>query len=113
MESPIINEAGQAETGVGMQHFIVWTRDLGKSDQVGADDAFMNKRAFTGTHSVELNSEAPYDSDDFPAFEGLGVDDYGRTRGAASGYLHLQPEPGNLCRRFAGRNRGGDPLRSQ
>ena len=88
MESPIINEAGQAETGVGMQHFIVWSRDIGNSDQAGADDAFMNKKAFTGTYSAELNSEAPYDSDDFPAFEGLGVDDYGRTRGAASGYLN-------------------------
>lgn len=88
MESPIINEAGQAETGVGMQHFIVWTRDIGKSDQVGADDAFMNKKAFTGTYSAELNSEAPFDSDDFPAFEGLGVDDFGLSRGAASGYLN-------------------------
>jgi hypothetical protein len=88
MESPIINEAGQAETGVGMQHFIVWTRDIGKSDQVGADDAFMNKKAFSGTYSAELNSEAPFDSDDFPAFEGLGVDDFGLTRGAASGYLN-------------------------
>ena len=52
MESPIINEAGQAETGVGMQHFIVWTRDIGKSDQVGADDAFINKNAFSGTYSA-------------------------------------------------------------
>jgi hypothetical protein len=95
MESPIINEAGQAETSTGLQRFYVWTRDLGKSDQVGADEAFMYKEAFTGTYSAELNSEFSFNgelyptpgSDEFPAFQGLGIDDYGRTRGAASGYL--------------------------
>lgn len=88
MESPIINEAGQAEVAAGMQRFNVRSRDVGKSDQVGSDAAFMSKKAFTGSYSAELNSEAFWDSDSFPAFEGTGVDDYGRSRGAASGYLN-------------------------
>ena len=88
MESPIINEAGQAETSTGLQRFYVRSRDIGKSGFVGADEAFMYKKAFTGSYSAELNSEAPYDGDDFHAFEGLGVDSFGRSRGAASGYLN-------------------------
>jgi hypothetical protein len=88
LESPILNELGQPETGTGLLRFNVFSRDIGKSNQIGADEAFMYKKAFTGSYSVELNSEAPFDGDDFGAFEGLGVDDYGRTRGAASGYLN-------------------------
>lgn len=94
LESPIINEAGQAETLTGLQRFFVFSRDTGKSDQVGADEAFMYKKAFMGTYSAELNSEITFDpipdvgGDVFPAFEGTGVDDYGRSRGAASGYLN-------------------------
>ena len=94
LESPIINEAGQAETLTGLQRFFVFSRDTGKSDQVGADEAFMYKKAFMGTYSAELNSEITFNpipdvgGDVFPAFEGIGVDDYGRSRGAASGYLN-------------------------
>jgi hypothetical protein len=95
MESPIINEAGQAETLTGLQRFNVFTRDSGKSNYEGADEAFMYKRAFTGTYSAELNSELSitdgqptFDGDAFPGYEGFGVDDYGRTRGAASGYVN-------------------------
>ena len=94
LESPIINEAGQAETLTGLQRFYVFARDIGKSNQEGADEAFMYKRAFTGTYSAELNSEMgfdplpTFDGDPFPAFEGTGVDDYGRTRGVASGLLN-------------------------
>jgi hypothetical protein len=88
LESPILNEAGQAEVSPGMQRFYVRSRDVGKSGYVGADAAFMSKKQFTGTYSAELNSEFPYSGDDFGGFEGLGVDSYGRTRGAASGYYN-------------------------
>jgi hypothetical protein len=88
LESPVVNEAGQTEVSPGMQRFYVRSRDIGKSGYVGADAAFMSKNQFTGTYSAELNSEAPYDGDDFGGFEGLGVDSYGRTRGAASGYYN-------------------------
>jgi hypothetical protein len=88
MESPIINEAGLAEVSTGLQRFYVRSRDIGKSGYVGADEAFMYKKAFTGSYSAELNSEAPYSGDDFHAFEGLGLDSFGRSRGAASGYLN-------------------------
>ena len=88
LESPIINEAGQPEVGAGLQRFFVWTRDIGNSGYVGADEAFMYKKAFTGSYSAELNSEAPYNGDEFGAFEGFGVDSFGLTRGAASGYLN-------------------------
>lgn len=47
MESPIINEAGQAETSTGLQRFYVRSRDIGKSGFVGADQAFMYKKSCT------------------------------------------------------------------
>jgi hypothetical protein len=65
MESPVINEAGVAETGTG---------------------GVLSKKWFYGGYSAELNFEAPYDGDEFGGYEGLGYDSYGRTRGAASGY---------------------------
>lgn len=88
MESPIINEVGAAEVSTGLQRFYVRSRDIGKSGFVGADAAFMSKEAFTGSYSAELNSEIPYSGDEFHAFEGLGLDSFGRSRGAASGYLN-------------------------
>jgi hypothetical protein len=88
MESPILNEVGQAEVSTGLQRFYVRSRDIGKSGFVGADAAFMSKEAFTGSYSAELNSEFPYSGDEFGAFEGLGLDSFGRSRGAASGYLN-------------------------
>lgn len=86
LESPILNEAGQPEVSAGMQLFYLRSRDIGKSGFVGADAAVLGKNPIWGNYSAELNSEAPYSSDDFGGFEGLGVDSYGRTRGAASGY---------------------------
>jgi hypothetical protein len=88
MESPIINEAGLAEVSTGLQRFYVRSRDIGRSGFVGADAAFMSKKAFTGSYSAELNSEFPYSGDDFHGFEGLGLDNFGRSRGLASGYLN-------------------------
>jgi hypothetical protein len=86
LESPILNEAGQPEVSAGMQLFYLRSRDIGKSDGVGADAAVLGKNPIWGNYSAELNSEAPYSSDAFGGFEGLGYDSYGRTRGAASGY---------------------------
>jgi hypothetical protein len=86
LESPILNEAGQPEVSAGMQLFYLRSRDVGKSNYVGADAALPGKNPFWGTYSAEVNSEFPWSGDDFGGFEGLGYDDYGRTRGAASGY---------------------------
>lgn len=86
LESPVLNEAGQPEVSAGMQLFYVRSRDIGKSNGVGADAAFLGKNQIWGNYSAEVNSEAPWDGDDFAGFEGLGIDSYGRTRGAASGY---------------------------
>jgi len=88
MESPILNEVGAAEVSTGLQRFYVRSRDVLSSGFVGADAAFMSKEAFTGSYSAELNSEIPYSGDEFHAFEGLGLDSLGRSRGAASGYLN-------------------------
>lgn len=88
MESPILNELGVAEVSTGLQRYYVRSRDIGRSGFVGADAAFMSKKAFTGSYSAELNSEAPYSGDDFHGFEGLGLDSFGRSRGVASGYLN-------------------------
>ena len=88
MESPIVNEVGAAEVSTGLQRFYVRSRDVLNSGFVGADAAFMSKEAFTGSYSAEINSEIPYSGDEFHAFEGLGLDSFGRSRGAASGYLN-------------------------
>jgi hypothetical protein len=86
LESPILNEAGQPEVSAGMQLFYLRSRDIGKSGGVGADAAVLGKNPIWGNYSAEVNSEAPYDGDNFGGFEGLGLDSYGRSRGAASGY---------------------------
>ncbi|HYP29801.1 MAG TPA: hypothetical protein VE262_24040 [Blastocatellia bacterium] len=88
LESPILNEAGQPEVSAGMQLFYLRSRDIGKSDGVGADAAVLAKNQIWGNYSAELNSEAPWDGDDFGGFEGLGIDSFGRSRGAASGYYN-------------------------
>jgi hypothetical protein len=88
MESPIINEVGAPEVSTGLQRFYVRSRDVLSSGFVGADAAFMSKEAFTGSYSAEVNAEIPYSGDEFHAFEGLGVDSFGRSRGAASGYFN-------------------------
>jgi hypothetical protein len=41
-----------------------------------------------GAYSAELDEDCPSGSDDFQAFEGVGTDSYGRSRGAASGYYN-------------------------
>lgn len=86
LESPILNEAGQPEVSAGMQLFNLRSRDIGKSGYVGSDAAVLAKNPIWGNFSIELNSEATFSSDNFGGFEGLGVDDFGRTRGAASGF---------------------------
>jgi hypothetical protein len=86
LESPILNEAGQAEVSAGMQRFYLRSRDVGRSGYVGADSAILSKNAIWGGYSAELNSEFPWSGDDFGGFEGLGADSYGRSRGMASGY---------------------------
>jgi hypothetical protein len=86
LESPILNEAGQAEVSEGMQLFYVRSRDIGRAGSVGADASLFSKKPFTGSYSAELDPEYPSGQDDFKAYEGLGTDSYGRTRGAASGY---------------------------
>ena len=92
LESPILNEAGQPEVNAGMQLFNVRSRDIGKSGFVGADAAVLGKNMIWGNFSIELNSEPnipefTFEGDDFGGFAGLGVDSFGRTRGAASGRL--------------------------
>ncbi len=92
LESPIVNEAGQPEVSAGMQLFYVRSRDIGRSGGVGADAAVLGKTQIWGAYSAELNSELSFPEfswtqDQFGGFEGLGYDDFGRTRGAASGYF--------------------------
>jgi hypothetical protein len=86
LESPILNEAGQAEVPTGMQRFYTKSRDIGKSDLTDGREGVPSKEWFYGGYSAELNFEAFWDGDEFGGFEGLGYDSYGRTRGAASGY---------------------------
>lgn len=86
LESPILNEAGQVEVPIGMQRFYTRSRDNGKSDLTDGREGVPSKKWFYGGYSAELNFEAPWNGDEFGGFEGLGYDDFGRTRGAASGY---------------------------
>jgi hypothetical protein len=90
LESPIINEAGQAEVSAGMQLFYARSRDSGSSDLTDGRDGYPDKGWLFGVYSAELNSDLGYTSDDFKseAYNGSGLDSYGRSRGAASGYYN-------------------------
>src|SRR6185436_9197435 len=88
LESPIINDAGQSEVSAGMQLFYARSRDSGSSSLTDGRDGYPDKDWLFGAYSAELNADCPSGSDDFPAYSGSGVDSYGRSRGAASGYYN-------------------------
>jgi hypothetical protein len=93
LESPVINEAGQSEVGTGLQRFYTKSRDIGKSDLTDGREGVLSKRWLYGAYSAELNSdiaywEFNYTADDFKGYEGVGLDSYGLSRGAASGYYN-------------------------
>ena len=85
LESPIINEAGQAEVSTGRQRFYTKSRDSGLSGLTDGREGIPSKEWLYGAYSAELDEDCPSGSDDFEAYEGYGTDSYGRTRGAASG----------------------------
>lgn len=88
LESPVINEAGVSEVSTGLQRFYTQSRDIGRSDLTDGREGILSKKWFYGAYSAELNPENPSGSDDFKGFEGLGLDSYGYSRGAASGYYN-------------------------
>jgi hypothetical protein len=88
LESPIINEAGVAEVSTGLQSFYARSRDSGKSELTDGRDGYPDKDWFYGAYSAELNPENPSGHDDFMGYEGQGLDSYGYSRGAASGYYY-------------------------
>lgn len=89
LESPIVNEAGVAEVSTGLQRFFTKSKDIGKSELTDGREGYLSKKWMFGAYSAELNPEWPLTgSDDFKGFEGLGLDSYGYSRGAASGYYN-------------------------
>lgn len=85
-ESPILNEAGQAEVSTGLQRFYTKSRDGWLSGLTDGRNGIPEKGWLYGAYSAELDEDCPSGADDFEAYEGYGTDSYGRTRGAASGY---------------------------
>lgn len=88
LESPITNEAGVSEVSTGLQTFYARSRDSGKSNLTDGREGYPAKNWFYGSYSAELNPENPSGNDDFKGFEGFGLDSYGYSRGAASGYYN-------------------------
>lgn len=88
LESPIVNEAGQAEVSTGLQRFYTQSRDNGKAELTDGREGIPDKPWFYGAYSAELNPEVPSGSDDFQGYSGAGLDSSGRSRGAASGYYN-------------------------
>jgi hypothetical protein len=88
LESPIINEAGQPEVSAGMQHFYTLSRDSGSPSLTDGRDAYLHNLWFYGAYAAELEPDCDGGALDFPAYIGSGVDSYGRSRGAASGYYN-------------------------
>lgn len=88
LETSVLNEAGQLEVSAGLQRFYTKSRDIGKSELTDGREGILDKDWFFGAYSAELNPEYPSGSDDFKGYEGLGLDSYGRSRGAASGYYN-------------------------
>jgi hypothetical protein len=87
LESPIVNESGQAEVSTGLQRFYAKTRDIENQDD---REGYPVKKWFVGTY--ELNSSASdsggggssafHDN----AWASTVVDSRGQTRASASGY---------------------------
>ncbi|HKP14265.1 MAG TPA: hypothetical protein VJZ91_19245 [Blastocatellia bacterium] len=88
LESPIINEAGLPEVSAGLQRFYTKSRDIGKSDLTDGREGVLSKNWLYGSYSAEFNADTPSGSDNFQGFEGYGLDSYGWSRGAASGYFN-------------------------
>jgi hypothetical protein len=88
LESPVLNEAGQAEVSAGLYRFYTKSRDIGKSDLTDGREGILDKNWLYGAYSAEQDEDFPSGSDDFQAYAGLGTDSYGRSRGAASGYYN-------------------------
>lgn len=85
LESPIINELGQAEVSTGLQHFNTQSRDSGSSSLSDGRDSIISKNWPYGAYSAELDPDLTHTSDNFKGYEGIGLDSFGRSRGAASG----------------------------
>lgn len=88
LESPILNEVGQIEVNPGLQRFYTKSRDIGKSDLTDGREGIPDKGWLYGAYSAEQDEDFPSGSDDFKAYEGLGTDSQGLSRGAASGYYN-------------------------
>lgn len=88
LESPIVSEDGQLEVSAGLQRFYLQSRDSGKSSLTDGREGVLSKPWFFGAYSAEIDPEYPSGSDDFKGYEGLGLDSYGLSRGAASGYYN-------------------------
>lgn len=87
LESPILNEAGQAEVSTGLQRFYAATRDIENEDE---REGYPEKKWFFGTY--ELNSSASDTGGggsgafNDNAWASTVADSRGRTRASASGY---------------------------
>jgi hypothetical protein len=87
LESPLLNEAGQAEVSTGLQRFFAKTRDIENEDD---RDGYPSKRWLLGTYELNASasdsggggSEAFHDN----AWASTVVDSRGHTRASASGY---------------------------
>jgi hypothetical protein len=86
LESPITNEAGQSEVSSGMQLFYARSRDIGSSNLTDGRNGYPAKSWLFGAYAADLNADGS--DEDFPGYSGLGLDSYGRSRGAASGYFN-------------------------
>ncbi|KFE70426.1 hypothetical protein [Hyalangium minutum] len=87
LESPIVNEAGQAEVSPGMQRFYTATRDIENEDD---RDGIIAKKWLVGTYELNANasdsSTADYNDFHANAWASTVADSRGRTRASASGY---------------------------
>ena len=90
LESPIVNELGQAEVSAGMQLFYNGSRDVTEPSLTDGREGYPAKTWFFGTYSNERDADRAGSSTDFktPAFQGSGFDSQGRSRGSASGYYN-------------------------
>jgi hypothetical protein len=89
LESPIINENGQAEVSAGLQRFFVEAYDSSQSDGTDERTGYPDKSWFFGTYSIERDPDLDHgSSDDFktPSYVYGSLDYRGQTRGSASGY---------------------------
>ncbi|WP_370943481.1 hypothetical protein AB5J62_30840 [Amycolatopsis sp. cg5] len=85
LESPVVNELGATEVSTGRQRFYSKSRDNSASDLTDGREGLIHKDWLYGAYTAEADEDREGSSENFPAYQGTGLDSSGWSRQLASG----------------------------